>query len=467
MRTMGSFIMLLLLAVVPIGAVGVRAWISTTIHPKVVRIVENQKKQAIRVRHEGLDVGGLRRWLREEVPDDITIRSSVLLVTPQTRYPLFHIHGDDVDEKLFAERSLFLDSFRTLGASFRFQTRYYLSGVLEKHVLEGDLVIASSGDPTLDFSEVLEVIRELKLFGVDRISGDVILVDAPKENPSSGDHVHPGTSRIMPLAYYHRACAQSPLKLGRCRETGFDEANRHSCKKKKRFDALSCLVRTQRSELAQTHWKRDMLRAFNRFSIRLDGTFRRGALPPQARLFSIRMSPYLFQMARGWTSGSWITRSGEVRLDRFRKKELQRSLKVHLGKPDYSMLSSDSITSKTADLLIGSLKSPEWKMIVQKNEDSLSEQSGVQSWKGFGSHAPMRDGISYTGFHRVDDKNYLVVDVNFSYQPDFSQSSSPNVNTQSVQTESPSKKFVPYDLAQLQTFRDDFLIQVSRSAASF
>lgn len=69
-----------------------------------------------------------------------------------------------------------------LGPTFRYQTRVYADGPVRNGVLDGDLVVRGSGDPTIggheQRSDPLQVFRawadSLKTRGITRITGDVI-----------------------------------------------------------------------------------------------------------------------------------------------------------------------------------------------------------------------------------------------------------------------------------------------------
>lgn len=64
-----------------------------------------------------------------------------------------------------------------LKPEYRFKTEYYIKGVLKGGVLYGDLVVKGYGDPTVVNERLVRVANELYLFGIERITGSVI-VDA-------------------------------------------------------------------------------------------------------------------------------------------------------------------------------------------------------------------------------------------------------------------------------------------------
>ncbi len=64
-----------------------------------------------------------------------------------------------------------------LKPEYRFKTEYYTRGVLKNGVLYGDLVVKGYGDPTVVTERLQRVANELYLYGIERITGSVI-VDA-------------------------------------------------------------------------------------------------------------------------------------------------------------------------------------------------------------------------------------------------------------------------------------------------
>ncbi|WP_397543321.1 D-alanyl-D-alanine carboxypeptidase/D-alanyl-D-alanine endopeptidase [Roseovarius salis] len=58
-----------------------------------------------------------------------------------------------------------------LGASYRFQTRLLAAGTVRDGVLDGDLVLAGGGDPTLDTDALADMAARLKKSGVREVRG--------------------------------------------------------------------------------------------------------------------------------------------------------------------------------------------------------------------------------------------------------------------------------------------------------
>ena len=58
-----------------------------------------------------------------------------------------------------------------LGADYRFRTQLMISGTLQGGVLDGDLILAGGGDPTLTTDRLAALAKDLKTAGVDQING--------------------------------------------------------------------------------------------------------------------------------------------------------------------------------------------------------------------------------------------------------------------------------------------------------
>jgi len=70
-------------------------------------------------------------------------------------------------------------ALRELGPAHRFNTRIFRSGEIDgAGVLSGDLYIQGGGDPTLVVERMWKLVYDLKLEGVERITGDVFFDDS-------------------------------------------------------------------------------------------------------------------------------------------------------------------------------------------------------------------------------------------------------------------------------------------------
>ncbi len=81
-----------------------------------------------------------------------------------------------------------------LGAEHRFQTRLIATGPVSNGVLQGDLVLAGGGDPTLDTDDLAALARALKQAGVREVQGAFIAWDGALPyvrsiDPEQPDHV--------------------------------------------------------------------------------------------------------------------------------------------------------------------------------------------------------------------------------------------------------------------------------------
>lgn len=62
-----------------------------------------------------------------------------------------------------------------LKPEYRFKTDYYVAGTLKDGTLTGNLVVKGYGDPTIVSERVTKVANELFLFGIERITGSVVV----------------------------------------------------------------------------------------------------------------------------------------------------------------------------------------------------------------------------------------------------------------------------------------------------
>ena len=62
-----------------------------------------------------------------------------------------------------------------LGAGFRWPTRFYYTGTFSKGTINGNLIVKPYGDPTLSYKHIVSIVKQLKRFGIKRITGDMII----------------------------------------------------------------------------------------------------------------------------------------------------------------------------------------------------------------------------------------------------------------------------------------------------
>jgi serine-type D-Ala-D-Ala carboxypeptidase/endopeptidase (penicillin-binding protein 4) len=70
-----------------------------------------------------------------------------------------------------------LYALEVLGSEYRFETRVLASGAIEGGVLQGDLVLAGGGDPTLTTTDLARLAASLKAAGVREVRGDFVVAE--------------------------------------------------------------------------------------------------------------------------------------------------------------------------------------------------------------------------------------------------------------------------------------------------
>ncbi len=62
-----------------------------------------------------------------------------------------------------------------LGFDYRWPTKFYTTGSLQNGVLQGDLLIKGFGDPTLNDEDLEEIASIIRVEGIEKISGDIVI----------------------------------------------------------------------------------------------------------------------------------------------------------------------------------------------------------------------------------------------------------------------------------------------------
>lgn len=116
----------------------------------------------------------------------------------ETRTPLLPLPPASVAKSITA-----LYAMDRLGAGHRFRTQLVATGPLRNGRIDGDLILAGTGDPTLDTDALADMAARLKAIGLREVAGRFrIMADAlPRLNridPSQPDHVgyNPGLSGL-------------------------------------------------------------------------------------------------------------------------------------------------------------------------------------------------------------------------------------------------------------------------------
>ena len=68
-----------------------------------------------------------------------------------------------------------LYALETLGPAYRFETRVLATGPVTDGIVQGDLVLAGGGDPTLDSDDLLTLAQDLRAAGITGISGALLV----------------------------------------------------------------------------------------------------------------------------------------------------------------------------------------------------------------------------------------------------------------------------------------------------
>jgi D-alanyl-D-alanine carboxypeptidase/D-alanyl-D-alanine-endopeptidase (penicillin-binding protein 4) len=81
-----------------------------------------------------------------------------------------------------------------LGPKHRFQTRIIAAGPIQNGILQGDLILAGGGDPTLDTDDLARIAADLKAAGLREVRGEFLVWGgaipyAPEIDNSQPDHV--------------------------------------------------------------------------------------------------------------------------------------------------------------------------------------------------------------------------------------------------------------------------------------
>lgn len=128
----------------------------------------------------GVDVDELRAALQPSLEAAALARATVGVQVVRVADGL-EVLGASADAPLLpASTTKLLTSaaaLDVLGPSFNFTTDVYVDGPVEGGVLDGDLYVVPHADPTLTSERLWRLIRDVRLEGIARVDGDVI-VDA-------------------------------------------------------------------------------------------------------------------------------------------------------------------------------------------------------------------------------------------------------------------------------------------------
>ena len=75
-----------------------------------------------------------------------------------------------------------------LGPDYRFETVFATDGAIDGGVLDGDLYVVGSGDPSIVSEELWKIVEEVRLLGIRTIAGDVVLDTSYFDSLSVASH---------------------------------------------------------------------------------------------------------------------------------------------------------------------------------------------------------------------------------------------------------------------------------------
>ena len=85
-----------------------------------------------------------------------------------------------------------------LGPDYRFHTKLYIDGLIEHHMLHGDIYIKGEGDPTLQEKDFLTFASVLKQYGIEHVEGNIYGDDTF----FTGDQLSPGIAKEDESYYF-------------------------------------------------------------------------------------------------------------------------------------------------------------------------------------------------------------------------------------------------------------------------
>ena len=111
-----------------------------------------------------------------------TTNAGMIVTDPQTGQIIFERRADYLYapasvQKLFTASAALIE----LGTTFHFDTQLLSNARVANHILNGDLIVKFSGDPSLKSAQLLALLDSLKQQGVQKITGKVA-IDASDDN---------------------------------------------------------------------------------------------------------------------------------------------------------------------------------------------------------------------------------------------------------------------------------------------
>lgn len=147
--------------------------------------------------------------LDKTVKANIGISNSSMTLRSAETGKIIYNHNGSVPRQTASNLKLLTGAavLQELGEDFRFETNVYIDGELLGNVLNGDIYLQGSGDPTLLYSDLQEMAKELKQAGVKQVNGHIYLDDTV----FTGSTLPPGAPPSEQTYYY--AARTSALNL--------------------------------------------------------------------------------------------------------------------------------------------------------------------------------------------------------------------------------------------------------------
>ncbi len=135
-------------------------------------------------KHSSTLQAGIDRIIRESAPDANIGIEVVSLKTGQKLYQRIphHLLVPASCLKLMTGAA----ALHALGVDYRFETKIYTDGKIEKKTLKGNLYLRGSGDPELAFEDLEELVFQLKLRDIQRIEGNLYVDNTLFDGISQG-----------------------------------------------------------------------------------------------------------------------------------------------------------------------------------------------------------------------------------------------------------------------------------------
>lgn len=154
----------------------------------------NAPLRSLRPQMRGPEIAAVARGGAESVIARGGLRGEVACVVAdaKTGLRLESVQGDQTLPPASVAKSITaLYALDTLGADYRFQTRLMATGPVKNGILQGDLILAGGGDPTLDTNQLATMAANLKSAGLREVRGKFRVYDGALPYVRSIDEQQP------------------------------------------------------------------------------------------------------------------------------------------------------------------------------------------------------------------------------------------------------------------------------------